>query len=569
MTILQGLSGEFNSGELTAIVGPSGAGKSTLLNILTGYTSLGVHGQLFENGRLRDATEFSRRSCYIMQDDKLQPLLTVQEAMFVAANLKLPPSMTPTDKGMRVKVILKALGLYENRKTKTGDLSGGQRKRLAIALELVRNPPVLFFDEPTSGLDSSSTRQLVTVLQELAREGRTVICTIHQPSATILEMFDHLYAMAEGQCVYQGAVKGLLPYLEGCSPPLKCPPYHNPADYLLEVSRGEYGDVLDDLVRRSENGMNGEWRKFQGDERSPESPPSPPPTPTEGCTGLNDKYTTSFATQVYVLLKRAYTILSRDKQLTYTRIGLHLLIALFIGVLYFNIGSDATYMLDNFNYLFFTIMFNMFTAFSSMTVAFAEELPIITREHFNRWYSVKSYFLAVTLADLPIQLVATSVYVLVTFYMTAQPTEPFRFGLFLSMCFLVSLVAQSCGMLVSASLKLQNGVIFGPLAIMPFVVFSGFFVHMNDAHPYMRWIFHTSFLKYGLEGVVHAIFGYDRTKMSCSSDYCHFVYPQRFLDQVGMDEARFTLDVLVLLALYFALRITTYLALLARVSAKR
>lgn len=553
-------------------MGPSGAGKSTLLNILSGYVESGVHGALAENGRPRVREEFRRRSCYIMQDDKLQPLLTVQETMFVAANLKLPSRMSPIEKGARVKAILRALGLYDVRRTRSGALSGGQRKRLAVALELVRNPPVMFFDEPTSGLDSSASKQMVALLRELAREGRTVICTIHQPSATLMEMFDHLYAVADGRCVYQGAVKGLLPFLEENG--LRCPPYHNPADYLLEVSRGEHGDVLDDLVARSDNGICQDWRRNAAceDARSPAKPLSPPGTPTDGlCLGprVQGGYTASFTTQVCVLVRRAYLILSRDRQLTYSRVAFHLLIALFIGTLYFGIGSDAHHMLDNFNYLFFSIMFNMFTAFSSMVVAFADELPIVTREHFNRWYSVKSYLLAVTLADLPVQLLATFIYSLVTFYMTAQPAEGFRFGLFVAMCYLVSLVAQSCGMLVSASLELQNGVIFGPLAIMPFLVFSGFFVHVKDAAPCMRWLFHTSFLRYGLEGVAHAVLGYDRAKMHCSSDYCHFVQPQRFLDQVGMDESRLTIDALVLVSLYLGIRLTTYAALLARVSGKR
>lgn len=506
-----------------------------------------------------------------MQDDKLQPLLTVQEAMFVAAELKLPARLSPVEKGSRVKTILKAIGLYECRKTKAGKLSGGQRKRLAVALELLRDPPVMLFDEPTSGLDSSTSRQVVQLLKELAAEGRTVICTIHQPSASLLEMFDHLYAMADGRCVYQGSVKGLLPYLEACDPPLKCPPYHNPADYLLEVARGEYGDVVDDLVVRSGNGLCTDWRKHvTGDENKM----SPPPTPT-GCAawtcGSELAYTTSFWTQLCVLLRRTFIILKRDYQHTYIRIILHVLIALFIGTLYFDIGRDATYMLDNFNYLFFTVMFNMFTAFSSMTVSFAEEVPIVTREHFNRWYSVKSYFLAVTLADLPIQLCATCCFVLVTFYMTSQPPEGYRLAMMLGVSCLVALVAQSFGMLVSASLRLRDGVIFGPLAIMPFLIFSGFFVHVRDAHPYARWLFRTSFLYYALDGVAQAILGYERDKLSCSSEYCHFVHPQRFLDQIGMDsgEPTITYDILLLTIFYFIIRFLTYGALLARVSGKR
>ncbi|GJQ74986.1 hypothetical protein Trydic_g9608 [Trypoxylus dichotomus] len=561
--VLYEVNGGFFAGELTAIMGPSGAGKSTLMNILAGYTTRGVSGELQIDSKKRDEDVFRKESCYIMQDDNLQPLLTVSEAMSVAASLKLGPDITKQEKQRRIDEILKALGLWQCRLLKTKSLSGGQRKRLAIALELLKNPQVMFFDEPTSGLDSSSTKQCVMLLKQLAQEGRTIICTIHQPSASVFEMFDHLYVVAEGKCIYQGSVKGVMPYLQEAN--LFCPAYHNIADYLIEVAAGEHGGKVDLLVGRMENGLNHDWRKIQvvneSEMQSMEhidkmmrnglmTPVRSPNIPgfrwldktkrrpkSDIC--YDDHYTASFVNQLYVLLKRTFLILSRDKTLTISRIATHVCIALFLGILYFGIGRDASNMLNNFNFLFFTVMFLMMTAMNCVITTFPSETPIIIREHFNRWYSLSSYYLAITLADIPIQIIATVLYALLTYFMTAQPIEMLRVFLFFNMCILISLVAQSLGLLVGAFMDLKNGVIFGPFFLLPFTIFSGFFVQLYDVHPYMRWIFHISYIKYGLEGLMLAIFGYDREKMPCNADYCHYHYPNIFLEDVDMADANF------------------------------
>lgn len=241
--ILSGISGIAHPGQITAIMGASGAGKSTFLDILARKNKRGtVLGSMCVNGEKIMDNEYRNVIGYVDQEDTLLPTLTVHETILTSALLRLPADMGLPVKEQRVVEVMQQLGIYQIKDQMIGSeegsgrgISGGEKRRVGIACELVTSPSILFLDEPTSGLDAFNAFNVVECLVTLAKTyNRTVIFTIHQPRSNIVALFDHLILLAKGKTVYSGPFSSCQPYFDHVG--YSCPPGFNIADYLVDLT---------------------------------------------------------------------------------------------------------------------------------------------------------------------------------------------------------------------------------------------------------------------------------------------------------------------------------------------
>ncbi|KZC09021.1 PREDICTED: ATP-binding cassette sub-family G member 1-like [Dufourea novaeangliae] len=556
--ILRGVCGQFRSGQVTAILGPSGSGKSTLLNILAGYKSTGVSGHISLNGRVEGVDRLKKVSCYIMQEDLIQPRLTIYEAMQFAVDLKLG-NVSRKTKLTAIDEILDILRLRRAKNTPAENLSGGERKRLSIALELVNNPPVIFLDEPTTGLDEISATQCIDLLNYFARLGRTVICSLHTPSASIFAKLDHVYVVSGGQCIYRSTVANLVPFFRQVG--IECPKHYNPADFVIDVSAGEYGT---------------EWVGRMASLVATEQPIVPllrSTTITQQQLQLAKWMPKlSWYDQFLVLSRRMMLQLYRNKNYLYLKIGLHIFLGFMVGGLFLNVGNDGSKTLFNFGFCFACLIVLLYVPMLPVLMHFPSEVQLIKREYFNMWYNLCPYYLAHTLTNIPAQLLVSSIYLSMVYVITGQPMEFFRCATFFGICFICMFIAESIGLAIGSTLNIVNGTFVGPALTVPLMLVAVQGMGEQQALPiYRKLIMYLSYIRYGLEGLVTILYGYNRNKLYCSPSeiFCEFTMPKQLLLIMKMENVVVWVDVLALIIILIVLRVLTYYLLRQRFKPNR
>ncbi|TPX37995.1 hypothetical protein SmJEL517_g00239 [Synchytrium microbalum] len=566
--ILKNVNGAFNPGRLTAVMGASGAGKTSLLQVLAGEAKQGmVEGRILLNGEEIVSKEIKRCSGFVFQDDVILSTMTVREAITMSALLRLPSDWTLERKHAKVDETIQLLGLEKAANTIIGDtetkgVSGGERKRTAMAMEMITEPQVLFLDEPTSGLDTFTAYAVIKILSELAHAGRTIIATIHQPSSEIFHLFDDLVLMADGKVMYAGSQEHVVDYFGAHGYP--CPKYSNPADYLFmsvlnntaqEVTSG--GQVKENNKDRIER-LLGVFDK--SDEFSLIKKQVDNPDKGGVLVGSTKKFP--------YLLQRASKNAIRNPLIIKARMAQTVVISLIIGFLFLNTGSTTgqASVQNRSGVLFFASVNNVMSSCIGILSIFGGEKTVFTREHGAQYYSLPSYFISKTLVEMPYQILFPWGQATILYWMVGLQNVASKYFIFSSFVVLSSVCGWALGIFFACMFSsLPVALAVTPVILMPLMLFSGLFANLNAIPIWLRWIQYISPIKYGFEGML-------KNEYTGIQLWCAGALPvdgSVCLTQQGMDDGLgIWACALILIAMVLALLGLAYLSLNSLVSAK-
>eukprot|EP00299_Pterocystis_sp_00344_P019875 c9825_g1_i1.p1 GENE.c9825_g1_i1~~c9825_g1_i1.p1 ORF type:complete len:1418 (-),score=402.66 c9825_g1_i1:52-4305(-) len=507
LDILQNVSGYCVPGTMTALMGSSGAGKTTLLDVIAGRKSTGtIRGEFKVNGYLKEVATFKRLSAYVEQNDLHSPQATVREAVMFSAKLRLPSTeVTPTSRDAFVESVLKILELDVIGDFRIGSGEEGltmeQRKRVTIAVELVSNPSLLFLDEPTSGLDARAALIVMRAVKNIARTNRTIICTIHQPSVVLFEMFDNLLLLKKGgKTVYFGSLgpknAHLKRYIENVpgAPPLQ--ENENAANYVLEVfGSAESSLTVDtaelyeksDLCRETTNQLT---LLQQPQQLQPKELPK--------------QSATSIWVQFSELCRKQTINYWRTPSYNVTRVMIIVVIAFIFGSVYTRdpVHSQSA-VIARFSVMIIATTFSSVIFIVASLVPMLIEKSVFVRERDSGMYGVVPFVLSFVVAEIP-YLVATSFCYCIVFYLTVGLYESVEKFLWFWLFFLLPLVVATFGgqLFVCFIPSYEAASVISILFINLSNTFSGFLINPKNIPDGWLFMYYFSPLHYSVAGMV-------------------------------------------------------------------
>ncbi|ESO01062.1 hypothetical protein HELRODRAFT_82208, partial [Helobdella robusta] len=511
-------SGIFRPG-INAILGPTGCGKTTLLNLLAGQCSgQGVKGKVLINGQ-NIPSNFKHIAGYVIQDDMVMSMLTVKENVMFSANLRIHEPMTLKQKDNLVDETLQELGLTKCANTKIGNsftrgISGGERKRTSIAMEIITSSRILFLDEPTSGLDASTAHSVMLTLKSLALKGMTVIMSIHQPRYSIFKIFDQLFVLSKGQTIFHGPANKTLDFL--ASSGYICEEHDNPSDFILDVLSGTYNNnniinnvgfniSVDNNVADGKQLLDGNKyvnKKLQvasSDVKQLQAADDQ----DEGMFLLIACCIVVFFMLLAAVSCRTFKCTVRNTRAISTPAFSALILSLIVGSIYFQIDRSAhsarTKIQNRVGAFFFIVMNHVFANMSSVDV-FIRERAIYIHETISGYYGIVVYFICKILFEvLPLRTMPIIFFSIITFFMIGFPFTLYNLLIYAFNIFLTNVAGASVALFFSASTRQHAiGTVLTSLVWVTMMVYSGVLVNIETVPRFLRWVCWGSIFRYSI-----------------------------------------------------------------------
>uniref|UniRef100_A0A7N8WPT9 Broad substrate specificity ATP-binding cassette transporter ABCG2-like n=1 Tax=Mastacembelus armatus TaxID=205130 RepID=A0A7N8WPT9_9TELE len=501
------LSGVMKPG-LNAIMGATGSGKSSFLDVLAARKDpAGLSGEVLIDGAPQPPN-FKCLSGYVVQDDVVMGTLTVRENFSFSAALRLPSTVSQQEKEEKINRLIQELGLTRVADSRVGTqlirgISGGERKRTNIGMELIIDPPVLFLDEPTTGLDASTANSVLLLLKRMSNHGRTIILSIHQPRYAIYRLFDSLTLLVTGKQVYHGPAQNALEYFADIG--YTCEPHNNPADFFLDVINGDStalalrdvdteGMKVDKLVEEYRNCQYYKQTKaeiLQGKQTTTFVP------------SRTITYNTSFLTQFRWVLKRTFRNIMLNPQTSVAQVAVTLFLALVVGAIFFDVQDDQSGMQNRFGALFFIIVNQCFSSLSSAEL-FISERKLFIHEYISGYYRLSVYFLSKILSDiLTLRTIPALVFSCVAYFMIGFKATGAAFFLFMFTVIITSYTATSMALAISADqtvVAIAN--IYMTISCVFMMIFAGLLVNLPSIVGWLAWLKFLSIPRYGLTALL-------------------------------------------------------------------
>ncbi|XP_040905894.1 ATP-binding cassette sub-family G member 8 [Toxotes jaculatrix] len=526
-TAINKLSLRVRSGQMLAVIGSSGCGKTSLLDIITCRDEGGTmtSGQVLINGKPNTPQLVKKSIAHVRQDDRLLPHLTVRETLVFVAKLRLPTHFTQAQREQRVDDVIAELRLRQCAHTRVGNdyvrgVSGGERRRVSIAVQLLWNPGILILDEPTSGLDSFTAHNLVITLSRLARGNRLVLLSVHQPRSDIFQLFDLVVLLSSGSAVYCGAARDMVPYFTALGYP--CPRYCNPSDFyvdLISIDRRspereaeclERARVLAEQFMEKVRDTDDHMWKPAGTNAAPtESPQQPSRAEGEAVIAISkQKNKLPGGLQQFTVLIRRHMYNDFRDLVTLLVHGFEaLLMSLLVGCLYYGAGEERLSIQDTVALLYMIGALTPFAVVLDVIAKCHTERAMLYHELEDGMYSVTSYFFAKVLGELPEHCVFTLVYGLPIYWLAGLNEAPDRFLLNFLLVWLMVYCSRAMALFVAAALPtLQTSAFMGNSLFTVFYLTGGFVISLENMWLVASWLSYASFMRWGFDGLLQVEF---------------------------------------------------------------